>query len=386
MAENPKLRAWRIKVLGEKNKLSNFAEVAPPIGPSMVEVVNAKRTLLALKLPLEIVDLILDHAEFWPHTSSTSQYRTVVFSSEGKRQDLWIRDWRSLPFSMDHGPIPDNYKIMPNNAFLLRTHPIGVETQEPVLPVKASVVSRWKQRLKRDRRQRKDSSGPTWLPPRGLRPCRKVVFEILSHQEAIDFTEPQYGDSPTWFDVSVERLLPDDGASGPTVWTAPMNEEWGDEIVGYTEGSTEVRVLKKVPGAEASLERLSRQASPASSTVDDNPLQLFETRRTKPSLAATMRQAVVQQNYQGDGIHRQHVVTWRYDDALDPKSFEADRMLTETGTHSNGDFIRKLETGESILLWARARNRPRKAFDPTAGADPCINVVDRVRMHVFWAV
>lgn len=28
MAENPKLRAWRIKVLSEKNKLGNFPEVS----------------------------------------------------------------------------------------------------------------------------------------------------------------------------------------------------------------------------------------------------------------------------------------------------------------------------------------------------------------------
>ncbi|KAL8786020.1 MAG: hypothetical protein Q9213_003001 [Squamulea squamosa] len=388
MAENPKLRAWRIRVLAEKNKLSNFAEVAAPNGPSMLEVINVKRLLLILKLPLEIVDLILDHAEFWPHTTCTSQYRTVVFSSEGKAhqvRQLWMRDWRSLPFSMDHGPIPENYRIAPNNAFLLRTHPLGLETREPVLPVKAGVVSRWKKKLKRDR-QRKGSAGPTWLQPRGLHPCRKVVFEILSHQEAMDFSEPQYGDSPTWFDVSVEKVLPEESASGPTIWTAPMNEEWGDEIVGYTAGSTRLQVLKKVPGAEAPLDHLSRQASPASSAMDDNPIQLFETRRTKPSLAATTRQSVVQQNYQGDAVHRQHVVTWRYDDVLDPDSSETERMLTESGTHLNGDFVRKLESGESILLWARARNRPRNVFDSTTGADPCINVVDRVRMHVFWAV
>ncbi|CAO1606085.1 hypothetical protein XANCAGTX0491_009583 [Xanthoria calcicola] len=385
MAENPKLRAWRIRVLAEKNKLSNFPEVAAPIGPSMVEVINVKRLLLVLKLPLEIVDLILDHAEFWPHTTCTSQYRTVVFSSEAESQDFWIRDWRSLPFSMDHGPIPENYRIMRNNAFLLRTHPLGLETREPVVPIKASVMARWKQKLKRGRR-RKSSCGPTWLPPRGLRPCRKVIFEILSHQEAVDFSEPLYGDSPTWVDVSAERLLPEQGASGPIMWTAPMNEEGGDEIFGALEGSTARQIIKKVPGAEAPPEKLSRQASPNSSAVDNNPVQFFETRRTKASLAARTRQAVVQQNYQGDAVHRQHVVTWRYDDDLDPQSFEADRIWTENGTHTNGQFIRKLEIGESIILWARAWIRPRKAFDPTAGADPCINVVDRVKMHVFWAV
>lgn len=324
----------------------------------MAEVINVRGLLLILKLPLEIVDLILDHAEFWPHTTCTSHYRTVVFSSERERQDLWIRDWRSLPFSVDHGPIPENYRIMPSNAFLLRTHPLGIETREPVFPVKETVVSRWKQKLKRDRR-RKNSFEPSWIPPRGLRPCRKIVFEILSHQEAVDFTEQQYGDSPTWFDVSVERILPEEGTCGPTVWTTPMNEEWGDDILGHTEGSTNLRVLKKVPGEEALLDKVSRQASLATSAIDDNPAQVFESRRTRASLAATTRQAVVQQNYQDDAFHRQHVVTWRYDDNLDPYSLEADRVVTETGAHSNGDFIRKLETGEHTLVGSRKISAPQ---------------------------
>lgn len=348
----------------------------------MLEVISVKRVLLGLKLPMEIVDLILDHAELWPHTTCTTPYRTVVHS-EGP--SLWMRDWRSLPFSMDHGPVPEGYKIMLRNAFLMRTHPLGLETRDPVSSVKSSVVSRWKQRLKRDRRQ-KNSSGPTWLPPRGLRPCRKIIFEILSHQEATDFTEPQYGDSPTWFDVSVERILPEEASVGPSTWTASMNEEWGDELLGCTVDSPRLQVLKKVPGTGAPKDRRPRQASPTTSAMDIEPMQLFETRRTKPSLAATTRQSVVQQNYQGDATHRQHVITWRYDDTLDMDSTEGDRLLTETGTHSNSDFVRSLENGESIVLWARARNRPRDILDPSSATDPCINVVDRIRMHVFWAV
>ncbi|KAL8934022.1 MAG: hypothetical protein Q9216_006110 [Gyalolechia sp. 2 TL-2023] len=383
MAENPKLRAWRIRVLAEKNKLSNFQEVEPPVGPSMVQVIGVKRLLLGLKLPLEIVDLILDHAEFWPHITCTTQYRTLVYTDI--KSGLWVRDWRSLPFSMDHGPVPDNYRIMPKNAFLLRTHPLGLQTRDPTVPVKSSVVARWKQKLKKDRR-RKSSCGPTWLPPRGLHPCRKIVFEILSHQEAMDFTEPLYGDSPTWLDVSVERILPGEGPAEPPVWTPSMNEEWGDELMGQSADSAQLLLLKRVPGAAAQFDHQPKQASPTSSVLDSQPVQLFETRRTKPSLAATTRQAVVQQNYQGDAINRQHVVTWRYDDTLDMDSSEGDRMLTETGTHMNKNFVRQLESGESIVLWARARDRPRNLINQKNGKDPCINVVDRVRMHVFWAV
>ena len=348
----------------------------------MQEVIHVKRVLLSLKLPLEIVDLIMDYAELWPHTTCTTEYRTVVHS-EGP--SLWMRDWRSLPFSMDHGPIPKNYRTMLRNAFLLRSHPLGLETRDPI-SIKPSVVSRWKQRLKRDRRRKGSSLAPGWLPPRGLRPCRKIVFEILSHQEATDFTEPLYGDSPTWFDVSVERVLPEEDGSGPATWTASMNEEWGDELLGNTVDDPRLQVLKKVPGSGAPAERRPRQASLASSAMDIEPVQLFETRRTKPSLAATVRQDVVQQNYQGDALNRQHKITWRYDDTLDMESTEGDRLVIETGEHANGDFVRKLESGESILLWARARNRPRDILSPSSGSDPCLNVVDRVRMHVFWAV
>ncbi|KAI4185642.1 MAG: hypothetical protein L6R41_003998 [Letrouitia leprolyta] len=286
---------------------------------------------------------------------------------------------------MDHGPIPENYRIMPKNAFLLRTHPLGLQTRDPTLAVKSSVVARWKQKLRKDRR-RKSSTGPTWLPPRGLHPCRKIVFEILSHQEAVDFSEPWYGDSPTWLDVSVERILPEEESVEPPIWTPSMNEEWGDELMGQTPDSAQLSLLKRVPGAAAPFDRRPKQASPTSSVIDDQPVQLFETRRTKPSLAATTRQTVVQQNYQGDPINRQHVVTWRYDDTLDMESTEGDKLLIETGAHLNPNFVRQLESGESILLWARARDRPRNLINEKNGKDPCINVVDRVRMHVFWAV
>lgn len=212
------------------------------------------------------------------------------------------------------------------------------------------------------------------------------MIEILGHQEAVDFSEQQYGDSPTWMDVSVERVLPEENAIDPLIWTLSMNEEWGDELMGRTADSAQLLLLKRVPGAGIPFERRQKQATPASSPMDNQPVQLFETRRTKPSVAATLRQNVVQQNYQGDAISRQHIVTWRYDDTFDMDSTEGDRILAETGSHLNGDFVRQLESGESILLWARARNRPRNLLNGKDDADPCINVVDRVRMHVFWAV
>ncbi|KAL9610253.1 MAG: hypothetical protein Q9167_005024 [Letrouitia subvulpina] len=378
MAENPKLRAWRIRVIAEKNKLANFPEPPCPPGPSIQDVLDIRRILVALRLPPEIVDQVLDYAELWPHTTCTTQYRTVVHSDKA---GLWTRDWRSLPFSLAHGPIFDNFRIFCGNGFLLRTKPLGLHTRDFSTTSKPGVVTRWKQKLKRDRRRR-SSSGTEWLPPRGLHPCRKIVFEILSHQEAVDFNEPQYGDSPTWFDVSVEKVMPQDDVVGPSIWTPSMNEEWGDEFLACT--NARLQVLKKVPGV--AIESRAKLAGPASSYIEEHPIQLFQTMRTKPSLAATTRQTAVQQNYQGDAIHRSHVVTWRYDDDMDMDSAKGDEVLERTGSHSNRDFVRQLERGESIILWARARNRPRNVSRPANGTDPCINVVDRVRVHVFWAI
>ncbi|KAL8746071.1 MAG: hypothetical protein Q9190_001856 [Brigantiaea leucoxantha] len=284
---------------------------------------------------------------------------------------------------MDHGPILDNFRIFHKNAFLVRTTPLGLHTRDLPTAAKPSVVSRWKQKLRRDRRRR-GSSDVRWLPPRGIRPCRKIIFEILSHQEAVDFSEPRYGDSPTWFDVSVERIVPQDDVGGPSVWTASMNEEFGDEVLGHTDDSPQLQVVKKVPGA--TVERRAKVAGPASAFVEEQPMQLFRTVRTKPSLAATTRQTVVQQNYQGDAIHRSHVITWRYDDDFDMDSIQGDDILDRTGSHFDRDFVRRLESGESVMVWARARNRPRDISNKASGTDPCINVVDRVRVHVFWAV
>ena len=366
-----------------KDAASNCnAQLPDPPGPSMLDVITTKKLLLSLRLPLEIIDLILDLAGFWPHVTCTSQYRKVVHSDG---PSLWIRDWRSLPFSMDHGPVPEDCRIMPRNAFLLRTHPLGLRTHDPALPVKTGVVSRWKLKLKRDRRK-KNSSGLDWLPPRGLRPCRKIIVEILSHQEATDFVYNEFGDSPTWFDVSVEKIIPNEDIGGSLVWTSSMNEEWGDELLGRSEDSPRLQVLKRVPGAGAGADRKIRYATPSNSFTDEQPAQLFQTMRTKPSLAATTRQTVIQQNYQGDAFHRQHVITWRFDDDVDMDSSEGDRLLGATGSHSNGGFVRRLECGESIVLWARARSRPRDSSNMANGTDPCINVVDRVRAHVYWAV
>ncbi|KAI4213073.1 MAG: hypothetical protein LQ351_004227 [Letrouitia transgressa] len=352
MAENPKLRAWRIKVIAEKNKLANFPEVLTQTYLEDSTTIDSNIATLSTR----------------PVSPGCARYQKNTPGAQTATRN-------------PHGPIFDNFRIFCGNGFLLRTKPLGLHTRDFLTASKPGVVTRWKKRLKRDRRRR-SSSSTDWLPPRGLHPCRKIVFEILSHQEAVDFSEPQYGDSPTWFDVSVEKVVPQDDVVGPSIWTPSMNEEWGDEFLACT--NARLQVLKKVPGV--AVESRAKVAVPASTHVEEHPTQLFQTTRTKPSLAATTRQTVVQQNYQGDAIHRSHVITWRYDDDMDMDSTKGDEVLEQTGSHSNADFVRQLERGESIILWARARNRPRNISTPTSGTDPCINVVDRVRVHVFWAV
>ena len=56
--------------------------------PTADEVVEVKQLLLeSVKLPLELIDCIVDMAEYWPHTSSVLRRRT----EDGAEDPLYVR-------------------------------------------------------------------------------------------------------------------------------------------------------------------------------------------------------------------------------------------------------------------------------------------------------
>lgn len=72
-----------------------------------------------------------------------------------------------------------------------------------------------------------------------------------------------------------------------------------------------------------------------------------------------------------------HEITWSYLDTLDTDPEVAEKLAAESGRGKetmNGEFVRNMKAGDSVVLWARAR---------FPGWE---NVVHDAEVKVFWAV
>ena len=68
------------------------------------------------------------------------------------------------------------------------------------------------------------------------------------------------------------------------------------------------------------------------------------------------------------------LVTWRYDDEDEPYPTAFNRARTYGKNITSKEFVTKLEAGDSIALWIKG------------GEGNWMNVVDRVKIHIYWAV
>ncbi|KAJ5732035.1 hypothetical protein N7493_003516 [Penicillium malachiteum] len=243
------------------------------------------RYLLQWKLqegfPPELIDEIIDEAEYWPSTENRM---------EGK-MPKWI--------SQDHDQV------------LLKTVPLCY-----------------------DRKSLEQSSSPKPLPHRGIRPVRKIIFKITSHDQGGRGTitdEDRYRGTWTWFDTEVihkahTRNMYADGKEQEL-----LENERGDKPRNFG------------PGDEGLLPR-------------DYKLQV------------NARHCRTVQN---------HTIVWHCRDCIGPESHEAYYIERKEGRGRltlDGRYVRELEIGDSIALWAKAR------------FPGWVNNVYKASVRVFWAV
>ncbi|KAI9719581.1 MAG: hypothetical protein M1812_003352 [Candelaria pacifica] len=316
--------------------------------PSITDVFNVKKVLQnpisRIYLPLEIVDLIIDHASYWPHTTVTA-YSLVAVG--GGRESA-------------------------SNVLCLRTWPLGAERLDAVktLEEEQTEKGRWwnwdfwatKLRLTTEAdNQVKDE--PTWHPPRGTHPCRKIVFELKSHDQGHSGErtgQGTYVHSWTWFDAGIEAA---------TFWPSVHSSQGDtlDELDGKLQSvGHSIPWLSGYDPAKAPFhppEGYSLQYQPQ--TAEDGSLHPFLPPETR-----------VQSNVHAQIRTETHNVTWNYTDCFDANSTEADEAAAVgRGKESvDGAFVRRLRTGDCVTLWARARFPAWR------------NVVEKAKVHVFWAV
>ena len=131
--------------------------------PSMSAIFWLRNVLLR-RLPLEIVELILDNAEYWPHTTTIKHRLEIVRTPvkwRGTASDIVSRSW----------PSPESAAMQEVLGFTLYSPPLASEGSF----TRATTLKKGLRRL-----LSKDSE--ICLPPRGQHPVRMIVVEAVSNQ------------------------------------------------------------------------------------------------------------------------------------------------------------------------------------------------------------
>ena len=271
---------------------------------------------------------------------------------------------------------PESRREWKENGFLIRTPPLGwhcvsdADSSKRRESEPSSIIQprpKWKPLIPGPRT-------PTWLPPRGLHPARRVVFEILSREERLENTHRPgstfcYANSKTSFDATVDTIsFPKTTKKSikrsidPLIWTAEAATK------DYHQQPADIcyTIRSRSPNHPSP----SPSSSSCSSSSSNPPYQA-----TSPSN--------ITKNYTAH--NRKVVRTWRYDGAERCYLPTTDR---DFGSENATEFVRALKEGDCIGLWARARKvEARDARRRPGEQDRAwCNVVDRVAIHVFWAV
>ena len=158
--------------------------------PSMGTIYWLKGFLVK-RLPVELVDLVLDHAEYWPHTTTIRPRLGLV------RTPVKWRDTASDILSPSW-PSPESKAMQEVLGFTLYSPPLALESSL----TRATTLTKGLRRI-----LRKDQG--VCLPPRGQHPARMIAIEAVSQRydnqtgKLCDIGIIREGDQPLEQDVSV---------------------------------------------------------------------------------------------------------------------------------------------------------------------------------------
>ncbi|POS82875.1 hypothetical protein EPUL_005162 [Erysiphe pulchra] len=332
-----------------------------PFQPSVEDVLATKESLLN-KLPIEIVDFIIDFAEYWPHTHIGVKQNSAIDShriTAGINEDEFLL--RSYPL----GYIPRE-----NDPTDLSFQTQGFATHPP-LP--GYDCTRYYQDCTRKTLQ-------LWAEESNIRgefPCRKIVFTLQSHDQGwggIAGCRGTYTNSFTWFDVGKEevclfekpisRQAEFSNSEGPEISYNIFDVPYfvlSPSLLIHVESSDEINVICT-----------SQTISPTTnSNIGSSDLKVHSFNH--PLLPDSN---VLQKNVAAVIESKKHVITWSYDDHIDPESLAADGLekIGRGRATGNGEFVRSLKCGQIVTVWGKSRFRN------------WISHVEEVTIDIYWAV
>ncbi|KAI5867474.1 hypothetical protein GGS23DRAFT_548537 [Durotheca rogersii] len=264
------------------------------------DVLEVKKIMCQEKhLPPEIVDIILDHAEYWASSVNVVDYTDNLRVVRGGRPES-------------------------ENQLLLRTAPLGLNKwPPPTQELRAGAALNQPEDELSQSRLLEFVDGPVSTLEH---PFRKVVFRIISHDQGFGGDQSCHGtyrQSYTWFDAGLERLVPSspetegrNDANSTSEWA--IRSAWPPVVQG---------------GGPESEARYEHELLP---TPDH----------------------LIQRNLLAESRWQHHDVEWSWRDQINPDSSEAADVLEGNGRGTatgNGEFVRNLRYGDMITIWARAR-------------------------------
>ncbi|KAJ8126214.1 hypothetical protein O1611_g7425 [Lasiodiplodia mahajangana] len=280
----------------------------------------------ATRLPLELVDIVMDYAEYW-----VCQTASIDYSVTGSGH-LAIHSGRDR-----------------ENRFLLRTEPLGLTTWHP------DDMERWQtaapaQKLNQEytHEELEPFSGN---PPLNLltHPVRKIVFDIVSRDQGWGGNiedHHTYRGSWTWFDAGIDRFDKE-----PTPPVEATEESKSETSSGPKKGPTTSAIRPVWPFLSAT------------SSGYDHQLQATDHK-------------TIQHNRVAEHDWQHHHVEWSWLDDVDYESTAAQQLEANgRGCRSgDGSFVKDLKSGDMVTLWGHAR------------FPGWVNNVQKVEIKVYWAL
>ncbi|KAI1634746.1 hypothetical protein F4809DRAFT_617030 [Biscogniauxia mediterranea] len=304
----------------ESAALTNEYETSPS------DCVETKRILAkASGFPPEIVDIVMDFAEYWVCSVSTIDYTR----------------FRSGHHTITGGRSPTE------NEMLLRTPPLGLNKWRPASDElwRAQATPRPLQKEYAPKQLLKDFAGG---PKDTLEhPCRKIVFDITSRDQGfggLPADRNTYRHSFTWFDAGLDRF--DASHECPQDCKERANPQ---------------RPPSTIPTCAI---------RPAWPPLNENATDYHHELYSPPD-------RVIQRNKTADAEWQHHHVEWSLSDSIDPESTAGQDLESVYGrgaATANGKFVRDLKIGDMVTVWGRARFGAWK------------NMVKTVTVRVYWSV
>ncbi|PMD30891.1 hypothetical protein L207DRAFT_520003 [Hyaloscypha variabilis F] len=327
-----------------------MAETPVPHTPSVEDILTVKQILATKgKLPLELIDTIIDFAEYWIKTTTcrTDGEVRVLAGREGENKLLL----RSYPIG--YVPTKDNpttINMRRKDEWISRPSKPWIEPDDFPNNVTQEVIDHWSRNIS----------------PRGEFICRKIVFSIKSHDQG--WGGPHgcrgtYKGSSTWFDVGLETV-------------SAIRERATFEASGNNPMPHFSIPDPQSPDADSnSIICTTRTILP----ITKRRVTAHEPPQTEAEFHFDLDPGLdcLQRNKTATKDTTDHVITWSCtDDIMDPDSMDAMKLdnVGRGRASGNGEFVRNLKVGDVVTIWGKTRY------------GNWVNNVEEVKIEVYWAV